>query len=56
MIMDGSLQTPDAYAPYLFDALLVWARAVNLTLEMGGDPRNGALIHKMVPSVITSSK
>ena len=50
------LQFPDAYAPYLYDAVQVWARAVNLTLQIGGNPRDGNLIYKMVPADTLSSK
>ncbi|XP_077996438.1 receptor-type guanylate cyclase gcy-28-like [Glandiceps talaboti] len=32
------------YSPFLYDALYLYALAVNKTLEMGGDQRNGSLM------------
>lgn len=39
----------DAYAPFLYDTMITWAECVNYTLQHGGNPRDGALIYKMVP-------
>ncbi|WKY12616.1 hypothetical protein Q1695_003872 [Nippostrongylus brasiliensis] len=35
------------YAPGLHDAMIIYANALNRTLELGGDYKNGALIAKM---------
>ncbi|XP_045175624.2 atrial natriuretic peptide receptor 1-like isoform X2 [Mercenaria mercenaria] len=42
----------DAYAPYLYDAIITWAQSVNYTLEHGGNPRDGAHIYQVVPKAV----
>lgn len=34
----------DMYAPFLYDALLVWANLATQVLSEGGDPSNGTLL------------
>lgn len=46
----------DAYAPYLYDAVVTWAKSVNYTLKRGGNPRDGTLIYKMVPIATKSTR
>ena len=38
----------DAYAPYLFDATVMWALTVNQTLQIDGNPRDGAQIYNNI--------
>nr|KAG5694015.1 hypothetical protein BaRGS_002469 [Batillaria attramentaria] len=45
--------TLDAYAPFLYDATLLWAILVNKTLEADGDPRNGSQIFQKAQAVET---
>lgn len=42
----------DAYAPYLYDAIITWAQSVNYTLEHGDNPRDGAHIYQVVPEAV----
>ncbi|WAR01722.1 ANPRA-like protein [Mya arenaria] len=44
----------DAYAPYLYDAMLTWADCVNYTMQRGGNPRDGKHIYNIVPKAVTS--
>ncbi|KAK6191942.1 hypothetical protein SNE40_003513 [Patella caerulea] len=44
----------DAYAPYLYDASIVWAQLVNKTLKAGKNPRNGSLIFQQAQMAETN--
>ncbi|WAR01727.1 ANPRB-like protein [Mya arenaria] len=44
----------DAYAPYLYDAMLTWADCVNYTMQRGGNPRDGRHIYNIIPKAVTS--
>ncbi|XP_059156438.1 atrial natriuretic peptide receptor 2-like [Physella acuta] len=41
----------DAYAPFVYDATVLWAVIVNKTLQEGGDPRNGSRIMELAKGV-----
>ncbi|XP_055957672.1 atrial natriuretic peptide receptor 2 [Patella vulgata] len=44
----------DAYAPYLYDASIVWGQLVNKTLKAGKNPRNGSLIFQQAQMAETN--
>ena len=46
----------DAYAPFVYDATVLWAFLVNKTLKDGGDPRNGSRIFQEARGVESVGK
>ncbi|XP_048242598.1 atrial natriuretic peptide receptor 2-like isoform X2 [Haliotis rufescens] len=52
-IPQGSDQL-DAYAPFLYDATVLWAILVNRSIVLGGDPRNGSHMFSMAQGVQTT--
>ncbi|XP_067655026.1 atrial natriuretic peptide receptor 2-like isoform X2 [Haliotis asinina] len=51
-IPQGSDQL-DAYAPFLYDATVLWAILVNRSIVLGGDPKNGSHMFSMAQGVQT---
>lgn len=49
-------QTLDAYAPFLYDATLLWAILVNQTMAADVDPRNGSYIFQRAQAASTKGK
>ncbi|CAG5117840.1 unnamed protein product, partial [Candidula unifasciata] len=47
-------ETVDAYAPFIYDATVLWAALVNRTLQAGGSPRNGTHIFRLAQWIETT--
>ena len=46
--------TGDKYSPFLYDAVMLYAMAINDTITSGNDPKNGTVVIKYAKGKVFS--